>query len=80
MLVQPIERGGLGVAPSEARKLTIEEALFMLADEAATKRTCAAQNRASHHATPEQNESALFKLREALRLKYTGSTEISGDG
>jgi len=37
-LVQPVERGGLGMAPSEAKRLTIDEAEFYLMDEKDVRR------------------------------------------
>jgi hypothetical protein len=78
LAVQPPERGGLGIDPLTARKMTPQEAIFYLSSEATIKRQCAEQNERSNSIpSPESQRAALAEEMRRLRLKYTGSEELS---
>lgn len=79
-LVQPPENGGLGMSPSEAKKLTPAEAVFYLTSEDAIKRECTAQNMADPAFAAEfnsqRNSENLREYMRELRKKFTGKEEL----
>ncbi len=76
MLIHPPDDGGLGMAPSEAKKLSISEAAFHLTARDKVERACKAMNRAQEQKTPEQLCAELEAYKRELRLKHTGSEEL----
>lgn len=78
-LVQPPERGGLGMAPSEASRLTLEDAHFYLADEDELKYACRRMNEESDFGrvlTVEERRKELAAEKTRRRKYFTGSEEL----
>jgi hypothetical protein len=65
--------GGMGMSPSSAGQLTIEQAIFCLADERTIKASCRSMNRFFKPQTVDDYKTQLAKLRE----RFTGSAEAS---
>jgi len=74
-LVQPPERGGLGMAPSEAKKLTPEEAVFYMAEATAVKASARHQEALSDGKTPADVVADHRKMMAELRKRH-GVTEL----
>jgi hypothetical protein len=74
--------GGLGMAPSEARKLTLEEAHFYLSSENRVKNSCRRMNAVGDDGMMPEPEELRRQFKEhmaATREHFTGSRELKWD-
>lgn len=72
----------MSMPPSEARRLTIPEALFYLASEEEMKRSCRRMNKISHFGREVSREEIVQAHRDhmtKLRKHFTGSEELTAD-
>ena len=75
-LVNPPERGGLGISPDVAKNLPISEAIFYVESEESIVRYCRYMNRVSEGKTVLDERETLRLKKEELRKHFTGSDEL----
>ncbi len=75
LLVQPPEIGGRGMAPSEAKKLTLSEAEFYLASHEQVEDSCRRMNRLSRGDSAATDAEDYRRMIRERRKHFTGSEE-----
>lgn len=79
--MQPPERGGLGLAPSEAKSLTWDEADFYLCDEKRIRRAdkVICERLQKRGAKPEEKKKvSVAEYMRQLRMYFTGKEDRDG--